>query len=112
MLLQCCDVGMIFLDSRFTIPNFPSRLLSYLQFKMPVIAATDKNTDIGKIMEEYNFGLWSEAGDLKTLNHNISKLSRKPELRKEMGHNGYIHMLKNYTTNNSYSIIINHFINV
>ena len=28
---------MIFLDSRFTIPNFPSRLLSYLQAGLPVI---------------------------------------------------------------------------
>ena len=27
------DVGMIFLDHRFTIPNFPSRLLSYLKEK-------------------------------------------------------------------------------
>jgi ssRNA-specific RNase YbeY (16S rRNA maturation enzyme) len=27
-LLRACDVGMIFLDYRFTIPNFPSRLLS------------------------------------------------------------------------------------
>jgi glycosyltransferase involved in cell wall biosynthesis len=62
-LLQSCDVGMIFLDRNFTIPNFPSRLLSYLEYKMPVIAATDKNTDIGKVMVENGFGMWSEAGD-------------------------------------------------
>ena len=33
-LVQACDVGMIFLDSRFTIPNFPSRLLSYMECRM------------------------------------------------------------------------------
>jgi hypothetical protein len=43
---------MIFLDSRFTIPNFPSRLLSYMENKLPIIAATDINSDIGKVIEE------------------------------------------------------------
>ena len=36
-----CDVGMIFLDHRFSIPNFPSRLLGYMQAKLPVLAVTD-----------------------------------------------------------------------
>ena len=26
-----CDIGLIFLDYRFTIPNFPQRLLSYME---------------------------------------------------------------------------------
>ena len=30
-LVRACHVGLIFLDPRFTIPNFPSRLLSYLE---------------------------------------------------------------------------------
>ena len=34
-LVSSCDVGLIFLDRRFTIPNFPSRLLSYMQASMP-----------------------------------------------------------------------------
>ena len=41
ILVNACDVGLIFLDKRFTIPNFPSRLLSYMQACMPVLAATD-----------------------------------------------------------------------
>ena len=28
-MVAACDVGLIFLDHRFTIPNFPSRLLLY-----------------------------------------------------------------------------------
>ena len=31
-LVRACHVGLIFLDYRFTIPNFPSRLLSYLEY--------------------------------------------------------------------------------
>ena len=37
-LVAACDVGMIFLDHRFTIPNFPSRLLGYMQAGLPVLA--------------------------------------------------------------------------
>jgi len=73
-LLAACDVGMIFLHKDFTIPNFPSRLLAYLEMKMPVLAATDINTDIGKIIEEAKCGYWVEAGDANGIQVKISKL--------------------------------------
>lgn len=61
-LAAACDVGLIFLDHRFTIPNFPSRLLSYTQAAMPVFSITDANTDIGTVISENGFG-WSCTGD-------------------------------------------------
>ena len=60
-MLAACDIGLIFLDHRFTIPNFPSRLLPYLQAKMPVIACTDPNSDIGQTAEEGGFGWRCES---------------------------------------------------
>lgn len=107
-LLQTCDVGLIFLDRRFTIPNFPSRLLSYLEYKMPVIAASDSNTDLGKIMEENGFGLWAESGDLATMNRCIDKIAFKQDTIHKMGLKGFDYLLANYTVRNSYSIITNH----
>ena len=62
-MIACCDVGLIFLDHRFTIPNFPSRLLSYMQVGLPVVACTDPNTDIGKTIVEGGFGVWCESND-------------------------------------------------
>ncbi len=62
-MVGACDVGMIFLDHRFTIPNFPSRLLAYMQAKLPVLAVTDPNTDIGKVIVEGGFGWWCESND-------------------------------------------------
>lgn len=73
-LIAACDVGMIFLNPAFTIPNFPSRLLSYLEQSMPVLAATDKNTDIGKVIEEAKCGTWVESGDIKAMLLAIDKL--------------------------------------
>ncbi len=57
-MIAACDVGLIFLDYRFTIPNFPSRLLSYLLVGLPVLACTDIATDMGTIIEQNQLG-WS-----------------------------------------------------
>ena len=108
-LVQSCDVGMIFLDKRFTIPNFPSRLLSYLEFEMPVIAGTDRNTDLGKIIEENKFGLWAESGDLDKMNQHVDYICQNADTRQIMGANGYSYLLGHYTTKHSYEIIMNHF---
>lgn len=57
-MVAACDVGLLFLDYGFTIPNFPSRLLSYLQADIPVLSCTDANTDIGQIIKQGGIG-WS-----------------------------------------------------
>lgn len=108
MLANSCDVGLIFLDNRFTIPNFPSRLLSYMQASMPVLAATDVNTDIGKVIEEGKFGFWCESKDVSVFNDNVNKLC-DPILRKEMGSNARRYLEENYTVKHSYEIIMKHF---
>ena len=108
-LIQSCDVGLIFLDHRFTIPNFPSRLLSYIEYKMPVIADTDPNTDLGKIMEENGFGLWAKSGDLNVFNQHIKELQKDKMTRINMGLKGYNFLTDNYSVSNSYSIIATHF---
>jgi glycosyltransferase involved in cell wall biosynthesis len=106
MLVQSCDVGMIFLDRRYTIPNFPSRLLSYLEYKMPVLAATDSSTDLGRIMIDNNFGYWAESGNLSLFNKYLNELYQQPEIRKTMGENGNNYLLNNFTVTHSYSKIM------
>ena len=76
---------------------------------MPVIAATDPNTDLGKIMEENKFGLWAESGDLFAMNKQINQLAINHSLIHEMGQRGHDYMMANYTVSNSYRKILNHF---
>ena len=64
-MVAACDVGLLFLDHRFTIPNFPSRIVSYMQARLPVLACTDPNTDIGKIIINYGFGWWCESNSVE-----------------------------------------------
>ncbi len=63
IMLAACDVGLIFLDYRFTIPNYPSRLLSYMQAGLPVLACTDPNSDVGKDIVEGGFGWQCQSND-------------------------------------------------
>lgn len=109
-LTYSCDVGLIFLDKRFTIPNFPSRLLSYMQASIPVLAATDKNTDIGKIIEQGEFGFWCESNNVEKFNEILENLC-DTQLRKQMGINARKYLEYNYTAKHSYEIIMNHFNN-
>lgn len=108
-LLKDCDIGLIFLDRRFTIPNYPSRLLSYLEYKKPVLIATDENSDLGKIAEQYNYGLFSINGDIEGFNFQLNKLVGNQKLINEMGNNGYMYLMNNYTVSHSFQIIMTHF---
>lgn len=106
-LASSCDVGLIFLDHRFTIPNYPSRLLPYLENKMPIIAATDPNCDTGKIAEENGYGYWCESNSVDAFTKVVDKMI-KSDL-KAMGENGYKFLCENYLVQNTYDAIMRHF---
>jgi len=103
-LVRACHVGLIFLDPRFTIPNFPSRLLSYLENSMPILLATDQNTDMGRIAEANGFGLWAHSGDIDTFMANMDKLTADSII--EMGKNGHDYLLDNYMVDKTADAIL------
>jgi glycosyltransferase involved in cell wall biosynthesis len=107
LLVKHCDVGMIFLDHRFTIPNYPSRLLSYLENKMPVLCATDEKTDIGKIAEENGYGYWCESVKPEDFTALVDKMLASD--RKAMGERGYEFLKNNYLVEHTYNAIMAHF---
>ncbi len=106
-LMQACDIGLIFLDKRFTIPNFPSRLLSYLEYHMPVLAATDVNTDIGKIITESGCGFWVESGDITGFNDKVKAFIEDKKRLSVMGEKGFTLLQKEYTVEVSYNTLMN-----
>ena len=107
LLVKHCDVGLIFLDHRFTIPNYPSRLLSYLENKMPVLCATDPNTDMGKIAEKNGFGNWCESNSVEAFTTMLDKMIYAD--RNAMGEKGYEFMKNNYLVEHTYNAIMKHF---
>ena len=105
-LVRSCDVGLIFLDHRFTIPNYPSRLLSYLENKMPVLCAIDPNTDMGRIAEENGYGYWCESNSVDVFTAMVDKMIRSD--REAMGKKGYWFLCGNYRVENTYDAIVKH----
>ena len=100
------DILLNLLD--FTIPNYPSRLLSYLECCMPVLCATDPNTDIGRIAQENDYGLWCESNDVATFTQLVDHFVQHPELIPEMGQRGYNFLRQNYQVDNTYHAIMQH----
>ncbi len=107
-LVGSADVGLIFLDRRFTIPNFPSRLTSYMESSLPILAATDKNTDIKDVLVESESGFWCESGDLDSFINYAKQLSEDEELRIQMGSNSRIYLEKNYDITKTINILLKH----
>ncbi len=105
--VRACDVGLIFLDYRFTIPNYPSRLLPYLMEKKPIIAATDPNCDTGSIAEQNGYGYWCPSNDVNAFTQCVDKMLASD--LSQMGENGYQFYLNNYTIEHTYNAIIKHF---
>lgn len=106
-MVGACDVGMIFLDHRFTIPNFPSRLLSYMQAKIPVLAVTDPNTDIGNVIVEGGFGWWCESNNTEMFNENIeSALNINEDQIIDIKEKEWSYLIDNYSTTKGYNTII------
>ena len=103
-LVAACDIGLIFLDHRFTIPNFPSRLLAYMQAGLPVLAATDPNTDIGKVIVEGGFGWWCESNDAAAFSAAVKEaVSADAEAVKEKE---LQFLYENYTVETAYKTIV------
>lgn len=106
-LVQACQVGLIFLDYHFTIPNFPSRLLSYLECWMPIIASTDPNCDTGSIAETNGFGYYAPSNSVAAFTQTVDKMLASDMAA--MGERGYQFLKDNYQIEHTYNQIMKHF---
>jgi len=105
-LVFCSDVGLVFLDSRFTIPNFPSRIIAYMKYSKPIIVASDNATDLGKIAKQNRFGDYCNSNNSLDFKFLVKKFTEEYDLV-SMGKNAYDYYYQNYRSIKSYELIIN-----
>lgn len=103
-----CNVGLIILDPRFSIPNYPSRILSYMEYSKPVLAATDKVTDLKDLIEEIKCGEWVWSGDNEGFIEKIKEMAGTNNLD-YIGENGREYLEKNFNLKRSVQILEKHF---
>ncbi len=108
MIACTSDVGMVFLNNKFTIPNYPSRVLSYMEARLPILFAVDENCDAADIAVENLYGLSCISGDIEGFNTLVNRLSVDNRLREQFGENGYNFLLKEYTVKRTASQILDH----
>lgn len=105
-IIKECDIGLIVLDPRFTIPNYPSRILSYMEYSKPILAATDKVTDIKELILDANCGEWIWSGDSREFIKKIREMAADNS-KDEKGKNGRRFLEKNFDVKYSVKILEN-----
>lgn len=108
-LVASSDVGIISLDHRFTIPNYPSRILSYMQSKLPILAITDNNSDIGLDIIENNMGWRCKENSINEFRNTISEIMTNFNIHKisDKKENSFEYLKNNFDVRKSIINIIN-----
>ncbi len=103
-MVGACDVGLLFLDHRFTIPNFPSRMVSYMQAHLPILACTDVNTDVGDIIVDNGFGWWCESNNSVNFEKKVEEILKTNVIDK--GEISWQKLNEMYDVKEAYEIIM------
>lgn len=103
-MTAACDVGLIFLDYRFTIPNYPSRILAYMQAGLPVLACTDESTDIGETVIQGNFGWWCRSNSPEEFAELVNSIDKQP--LEEMKANSFRVLKEQFDVSRAYDLIM------
>ena len=104
--LKNADVGIVSLSDKFTIPNYPSRVLSYMQTATPVFAVTDENTDIKElVIKEAHCGFWTRSGDIDGFINTLKSMVRMKDELPELGKNGRKYLEENFDVTRSIEIL-------
>ncbi|WP_443864247.1 glycosyltransferase family 4 protein [Fusobacterium ulcerans] len=107
---SACNIGLVSLDERFTVPNFPSKTTDYFKLSLPILASLDKCSaaDYGKFLEkEVRGGIFAEAGNIEDLYEKFLTLYNSKDLRKQLGNNGRGYYEEHLGVDKAYKTIMN-----
>jgi len=108
-ILEEADIGIVSLSPYFTIPNFPSRILSYMQLSKPVLAVTDRATDIGTLITDgAKCGWWCPSDDRKAFTDTVKRIVSERERFDEYGKNGREYLKEHFNVESSVEILERH----
>ncbi len=108
-LIAACDVGIVSLHPSFTIPNFPSKTVDYLECGLPILAALDDTAlqDYGEFIEgKVKVGLCCHADDMVSYKENLLKLYKDKDLYDQLSINCREIYDADFNIKNNYSRIM------
>ncbi len=83
--LNACDVNFVTIAAGIEGISFPSKLYSTLAVGKPILALSEDNSELKKIVESNGVGMWFKLGDAEGLVAGIRRLVNEPALGQEMG---------------------------
>lgn len=102
--VKSVDLGLISIHENNAAPTCPSKAVSYMSLKIPILALINSNNDYGQIVEEQaKAGYWAVGSDKEKVYALFDKLYADVDLRKQMGENGYRFYCDNLTTEKVYA---------
>ena len=105
-LVACADVGLIALDHRFTIPNYPSRLLCYLEAGKPVFCITDSATDVGRDAVAHGYGWSATSTSAREVADQLIAVAQLPRRTMEaFGRRGRRHFEEHLSSERSVALV-------
>lgn len=104
--IKSVDIGLISISEKYTVPTCPSKAVSYMSLKIPIMAMINYGSDYGTIIENAGAGFWAEGDKKEKVVELFDKLLESSKLRKKMGENGYKFYLENLTAEYAYNAVI------
>jgi glycosyltransferase involved in cell wall biosynthesis len=104
-LLSISDFGIALLNPRYKVPQFPSKIIDYLKLSKPVLAITNKNADVGRIISNNGAGFCIDSYDINDFLSIIDKICSDSYNIKIASHNARALFEREYTTKTSYDVI-------
>ena len=95
---------LVFLRYTGQTPNFPSRILGYMEMSLPILSCTDPVTDVGKVIEDGGFGWSCLSNNTDSFKETIKKVISCDVI--SYGKRGRKYLEDNYTSSVSYEIIM------
>ena len=74
-----------------------------MQAKLPVLAVTDVNTDIGKVIVNGGFGWWCESNSVEGFEKIVDTICFENFI--SMGEKGFKYLKNNYSVEGAFKII-------
>jgi len=94
-LLATADCGIVALKPGMDSFGFPVRTYSYMAAGRPILAVTEKDNELYRMVEDNAAGI--SAYDGKTMAEAILRLKNDPALTKRLGDNGRAVLLKKFS---------------
>ena len=106
--LEKADIGLLFLNEKFTIPNYPSRILDYLYFDLAIISNTDNNTDITEFIKNAKVGnCFYGVNDIDKMILEIKNIKDNRTYLESFSQNSNKSLINNFNIDVSFKLIEN-----